>query len=660
MAAAGMSIGGNPSNRSGYPMWSGMQDSNQQPRESAVGISSAPPPSSNYPSPPDGHQFWSNHYPGYQHQPQHQNQMQYPPPYRPSSPMMNQNPYMSQYHPNAPGPWMMPLPHPGSSLHPPPHRSASPRPPHSPMMDTMAPSDHIQHQHQHQHHHGWEKYNPPPPPRQPSSVSVPGMSPYASEPKRRKIDEVNLPAAHILQDSFHGKVGPPVSGARRMNAEIVALPIQKPYHTPHQSRHSHKPFASPGSHHHKPAASTSSSSSVAKPENHHKTAVAQKSPATVFHKNPPVVASKSPASRPAPQTPPPQQQQPQRAPAPPPPRPAVSKHSAVPPPPAKAPPPTAVPVTPPQRAASSTNTVTPALKSKMLAIRDDEEAQLNFINEEQERADAERALASGELSKAALHIGRALIKNTKRPDLVDRLMQMMKNNKSDVLIALPNQPFHRSALQSFIYARLGKLPEAMILLLLAFSEYCRIPIFNWLFEEWKFPDAAIDDAIKRMPMDALRLPMLVVLKRHPHISSTCVSEDAHSSNESTNKSSSRARSRDVSLLTSLKPFAKFMFRVYNIRRAEFDSNATYFLATTLRKAGEFNQGLKLLEELHAQRPSWKTCIGIGYILRETGELEKAIDWFESAAKFNPPNISFLLDAADTSLRCAVAAFSGLR
>jgi hypothetical protein len=71
----------------------------------------------------------------------------------------------------------------------------------------------------------------------------------------------------------------------------------------------------------------------------------------------------------------------------------------------------------------------------MLAIRDDEEAQLNFINEEQDRTDAERALASGDLSKAALHIGRALVKNTKRSDLVDRLILAMKNHKSDILVA---------------------------------------------------------------------------------------------------------------------------------------------------------------------------------------------------------------------------------
>jgi tetratricopeptide (TPR) repeat protein len=193
----------------------------------------------------------------------------------------------------------------------------------------------------------------------------------------------------------------------------------------------------------------------------------------------------------------------------------------------------------------------------------------------------------------------------------------------------------------------------MVLLLLAYSEYCRIPIFNWLFDDWKVAESTIDEAIKRMPMDALRLPMLVVLKRHPQIAPSCVFEVnrfSSSQYEESKHSPSPNNPRDVSLLTSLKPFARFMLKVYNIRRSEFDSNATYFLATTLRKAGEFSQGLRLLEELHAERPSWKTCIGIGYILREMGELEKAINWFENASTFNPPNISFLLDAADTSLR----------
>lgn len=93
-----------------------------------------------------------------------------------------------------------------------------------------------------------------------------------------------------------------------------------------------------------------------------------------------------------------------------------------------------------------------------------------------------------------------------------------------------------------------------------------------------------------------------------------------------------------------------MEKTYAVKRSEFDSNSIYLLSTTLRKAGEFDIGLRLLQELHAQKASWKTCIGMGYILREMNQPEKAIEWFENAAGFDPPNQSFLLDAADTSLR----------
>lgn len=74
------------------------------------------------------------------------------------------------------------------------------------------------------------------------------------------------------------------------------------------------------------------------------------------------------------------------------------------------------------------------------------------------------------------------------------------------------------------------------------------------------------------------------------------------------------------------------------------------MSITLRKAREYTAGLKILEEMHRTTPSWKSCIGLGYMVREMGDLEQAIQWFERAGEFSPPNMSYLLDAADTTLR----------
>lgn len=69
-----------------------------------------------------------------------------------------------------------------------------------------------------------------------------------------------------------------------------------------------------------------------------------------------------------------------------------------------------------------------------------------------------------------------------------------------------------------------------------------------------------------------------------------------------------------------------------------------------RKAGRFEEGLALLKEVQATRPSWHGAVAEGLILRESGQAPEADAAFRGALELDPSDLSARLEAGDMYVR----------
>ena len=228
------------------------------------------------------------------------------------------------------------------------------------------------------------------------------------------------------------------------------------------------------------------------------------------------------------------------------------------------------------------------------------------------------------LAHGFMHVCELLAYDPARPEWLELMERYLAAAGGDLARLLPedgeDRYFASEAARALLFARAGRLREAVELLAMVQQAKSDAPYLEAWVPDWLEPAGALEG-----------LPPSVVLQI---LTQALVALPEAASLEVQREESARRLAR----LARRLPLAGLP--------DELRSTADMTLIGLHRKAGLFAEGLELARERIASRPSWHTHIGEALLLREQGEAEAALAGFRRALEHNPADLTALLEAGD--------------
>ncbi|MCL4203488.1 MAG: tetratricopeptide repeat protein [Pirellulaceae bacterium] len=230
--------------------------------------------------------------------------------------------------------------------------------------------------------------------------------------------------------------------------------------------------------------------------------------------------------------------------------------------------------------------------------------------------------SGGCLQRGAIHLAWLLNFAPSDPDSLKLLEQYLQVSAADPLSLYPeSESGHRhqacEAVRAFILARLGRLGEAIDLLVAIVSasqesSYLEAWALNWLK-----PAGTVESV---PPQTVLKL-FLLVLQRYPE-----------------------SRLITASQQQELDRYVEIARRwIYS---GELLDLAEMTRTGLLRKAGRFSEALQVALRFVQERPGWHSYTAEGLVRREMGDVAGALAAFERAIQYAPDDLADRLEAAD--------------
>ena len=228
----------------------------------------------------------------------------------------------------------------------------------------------------------------------------------------------------------------------------------------------------------------------------------------------------------------------------------------------------------------------------------------------------------GNLQRGAIHLAWLLSLAPSDPNSIQLLEQYLQVLADDPLSLYPeSETGHRhnacEAVRAFILARLGRLPEAIDLLVAVVSANQEAAYLEAWALNWLKPARAVESV---PPQTVLKL-FLVVLQRYP---------------ESRLVTAAQQRELDRYVAIARRwVYSGDLFELAEMTRVGL-----------LRKAGRFSEALQVAQRFVQEYPGWHSHTAEALVRRETGDIAGALTAFERAMACAPEDLSDRLEAAD--------------
>lgn len=237
---------------------------------------------------------------------------------------------------------------------------------------------------------------------------------------------------------------------------------------------------------------------------------------------------------------------------------------------------------------------------------------------EQEIALARQALEENDLPRAADHAGAALAADPLRDEWLDLLDRVLAAAPDPLALAPLDRdaPFSRAAVHARARARLGRLSEAIDLLLQVVLARPDLAYLEWAVEWLRRPEAlgAVDLLRPRLFLKGL----VDQLRR--------LTTDGHGH----------------PTLNAVPTFIEI------VRRTQpQDTMFLFFGASLLRRLGRRDLAMGAAREAFDIDPCYLSAIAVAMVHNEGGQTDEALTWYRTALEFQPEDVAVRLDIADT-------------
>jgi tetratricopeptide (TPR) repeat protein len=264
---------------------------------------------------------------------------------------------------------------------------------------------------------------------------------------------------------------------------------------------------------------------------------------------------------------------------------------------------------------------------------------------EQDMEIAESAMAHGDLEHAVSHIARALAAYPLRRDwlaVLERIIAIVPDPARLAPIE-GHTSFAMVAVHGYILGRLGRIDQAIGLLLQVFAIRPDIPYLAWASEWLRQPGIAHD-----FDFAALNPGILSLLNRFP--GTVVKAEEDRIALKHLIPLVGELRAVWDRLIPPSRPALERPLAFDpcdTARSAPQDAGVFgFFLASVLRKAGQFDEALQLSEEAYRRVPCHFTACARAMALSALGKVDEAVAAYREATRFEPNDDSELLEAAE--------------
>ena len=237
-----------------------------------------------------------------------------------------------------------------------------------------------------------------------------------------------------------------------------------------------------------------------------------------------------------------------------------------------------------------------------------------------EVAVARRALAERDPKHALHHLAAALAADPNRAEwltLLDQALDAGKNSLDLTPVRGPEPPYFGTvALHAYTLARLGRVTEAVDLLLQLVHAYPHIPYLDWALKWLDRPEAA-----GRLPMRRVAWFLSSMVQQYPAL----------------------RNQRDGGRAT-LDRLPDFIRKVRAAQPADGD-----FLAisvSVLRRLGLLDEALEYARRSYALKPSFHSAVAIAVAHESRREPDEALAAYRDALRFEPDDVSARLSMGD--------------
>jgi tetratricopeptide (TPR) repeat protein len=233
---------------------------------------------------------------------------------------------------------------------------------------------------------------------------------------------------------------------------------------------------------------------------------------------------------------------------------------------------------------------------------------------------AREAMARGDLKHAAFHVACALSHDPTRADwltLLDRIADQGGTQAPNLFpIKKTEASFATASARAYVDARLGRMEEAVSLLMQTIAVRPDIPYVEWLLA-WRdrpgFRDALTPQLVYTVAAQAVQ-------QFQPRDDLT---ED------------------ECASLIRLVPLFELASEIH-----PDEPHIHFFHSFVLRKARRLDAALHVASAAYEAHPSWPTAVGLAYAHRAKGEIDAALTAYASAITIDPDNVSARNDVAD--------------
>ena len=227
-----------------------------------------------------------------------------------------------------------------------------------------------------------------------------------------------------------------------------------------------------------------------------------------------------------------------------------------------------------------------------------------------------------DLQRGARHLARLLSfdpADSESLQLADQYLQVVVDNPLDLLPDTDTHPpcFEEQTLRAYILARLGRLKDAIDLLIALVNvkqdaTYLEAWVLNWL---------NAPGAVESLPSQTMLQLLLLASQRYPEWKMVTAGQQ-------------RELDRYVTLMRRWK-FSGDLADVAQMTRIGL-----------LRKAGRFSEALQEAQQFVQKCPGWHAHISEALVRREMGDVAGALAAFEQAIRCRPEDLAARLEAAD--------------